>query len=79
MKAGTCAHIQPMDCWVLTHGDGFCGKVFKTDQPHLLETLSSSRIGWQRRLGRLLLKSVGSGQVDGWFLSQSYHIQAVWP
>ena len=66
VKAGTPAHIQPTDCWRLTHGGVFYGRVSRMDQPYLLE-LSSCRIGWQRRLGRALLRRMGSGQIGGWF------------
>lgn len=47
---------QPMDRWILTHGDMSYGRVSKTDQPPFLETRYCWRVGWQRRLGRALLK-----------------------
>ena len=56
MKAGTHAYKQSMDRWILTHGDMSYGRVSKTDQPPFLETRYCWRVGWQRRLGRSLLK-----------------------
>lgn len=71
MKAGTHAYKQSMDCWILTHGDMSYGRIFKADQPLFLETLCCWRIGWQRRLGRALLKSMGSGQIDSVYPSST--------